>query len=212
MQRRHFFHLLITGGIVLTLQGCGKKKKLSPIPKGATVLALGDSITEGVGASEQDSYPAVLADITGWNVINAGISGDTSAGALNRLPGLLKEHQPALVLTSIGGNDFLRKINESTTRANILNICKQVKEYGVPNMLIAIPQFSVMAAAISRLSDHPMYKEIAKEMDIPLQEGGWSEVLSDKSLRSDEIHANAQGYARFAELLVKSLRTAGLYS
>lgn len=211
MQRRHLLHLLAASCLTVSLYGCGKKKKkLAAIPPGSTVLALGDSLTEGVGASPQDSYPAVLADITGWQVINAGVSGDTSAGVLSRLPGLLKQYQPKLVLTGIGGNDFLRKVNESTTRANILKICQEIKSYGAQNMLIAIPKLSLLGAAISSLSDHPMYEEIAKEVGIPLQEDGWSTVLSDKSLRSDEIHANAKGYALFAELLAKSLRSSGL--
>ena len=91
---------------------------------GATVLAQGDSITFGIGASAETSYPSVLAKLTGWTVINAGVSGETSAQALARLPALLQEHTPLLVLVSIGGNDFVRRLPEVETRTNIQKICR----------------------------------------------------------------------------------------
>lgn len=211
MQRRSFLHLTAASSVsAIMLVSCSKKTKLPAIAKGATVIALGDSLTEGVGATAKTAYPAILAETTGWNIINAGISGDTSAGVLSRLAPLMDKHQPKLVLTCIGGNDFLRKVDEATTRSNIKAICENIKASGAQNMLIAVPQLSLLAAAISSLSDHPMYKQIAKEMDIPLQEGAWSEILSNANLRSDQIHANEEGYALFAKRLASSLRDVGL--
>ena len=61
-------------------------------------MALGDSLTQGVGASAATAYPAVLAERTGWKVVNAGVSGETSSQIAARLPELLKMHQPALVI------------------------------------------------------------------------------------------------------------------
>ena len=78
------------------------------ISAGTAVLSLGDSLTYGTGADDGASYPTRLARLTGWNVINAGVSADTAAQARERLLALLAEHTPALVLLSIGGNDFLR--------------------------------------------------------------------------------------------------------
>lgn len=210
MQRRRFIHLGMAACAATMLAACGKKNHTTLVPTDATVLALGDSLTEGYGATLQTSYPSVLAQMTGWSVINAGISGDTSAGALARLPSLLEQHRPQLVLTSIGGNDFLRRMDRTATRSNIIAICEQIKAGGSQNMLIAVPEVSVMAAAIGSLSDDPMYQEIASKLGLPLQRGGWAQVLSDAALRSDQVHANAQGYARFAELLARSLRDAGL--
>ena len=95
-----------------TLAACGKRKAVpgQALPAGATVLALGDSITDGTGAAAEAAYPVQLARATGWNVVNGGVPGDTSAQALARLPALLAEHHPALVIISIGGNDFLRRL------------------------------------------------------------------------------------------------------
>ena len=197
------------GLLLVTLAGCGRDKKTAqPVPPGSTVLALGDSLTFGTGASAETCYPTVLAVLTGWNVVNAGVPGDTSAQALARLPALLAEHQPKLVIVSIGGNDFLRRQGASTTRAQVRQICELVRASGAQVLLVAVPELSLLAAA-GRLSDHALYADIADELKIPLHRKGWSAVLADARLRSDQIHANAAGYAEFAQGLVKTLRDSG---
>lgn len=197
------------GLLLVTLAGCGRDKKTAqPVPPGSTVLALGDSLTFGTGASAETCYPTVLAGLTGWNVVNAGVSGDTSAQALARLPALLAEHHPKLVIVSIGGNDFLRRQGASTTRAQVRQICELVRASGAQVLLVAVPELSLLAAA-GRLSDHALYADIADELKIPLHRKGWSAVLADARLRSDQIHANAAGYAEFAQGLVKTLRDSG---
>ena len=196
----------------LGLVACGRKPpRAQAVPPGATVLALGDSLTSGVGASADTAYPAELARLTGWKVVNGGVSGDTSAQALARLPGLLQQHQPALVIVSIGGNDFLRRQSAATARANILRICSEAKGSGAQVLLVAVPGLSLMAAA-GQLSDHEVYAETAKALKIPLHAGGWSTVLADARLRADSVHANAAGYARFTDGLVQTLQSTGLLS
>jgi acyl-CoA thioesterase-1 len=193
----------------LLLAGCSRQPKMDALPAGSTVLALGDSITFGTGAPAGANYPTALAQLTGWSVVNAGIPGDTSAGALTRLPGLMQEHSPKLVLVSIGGNDFLRGLPEAQTRANVKAICQQAGA-GAQVLLIAIPAFSVLAAVAKSLSDHPLYADTAKELKVPLHASGWAKILSDASLRSDPIHANARGYELFAQGLAKTAKDVGL--
>ena len=193
--------------------GCGRKANdvaVQRVPAGATVLALGDSITFGTGAPPEASYPSVLAGLTGWNVVNAGVPGDTSAQALARTDSLLLEHKPSLVLLGIGGNDFLRRLPDDAVQANIRRICEQARAAGAQVLLIAVPRPSLAAAVVSSLSDHPMYEALAAELKLPLHADGWSTVLSDANLRSDQIHANAQGYGVFAQGLLETLRRVGL--
>jgi acyl-CoA thioesterase-1 len=204
--------LLVAALSAPALAACGRKAKLAALPAGATVLALGDSITFGTGASPQASYPSVLAGLTGWNVVNAGVPGDTSSAALARLPDLLQQHTPALVLVSIGGNDFLRRVPPDSTRANVRSICKLARDAGAQVVLVGIPEASALAAAARSLGDHAMYGELATELKLPLHAGGWAKVLSDPALRSDPIHANAQGYATFASGLAQRLREVGLWA
>ena len=202
--RRRF--LLYTA--LLTLTACSSKTKHARIAKNNTVVALGDSLTEGFGAMSPDSaYPMVLQQLTGWRVVNHGISGDTSAGVLDRLPETLSLN-PKLILLGIGGNDFLRKIGENEIRSNIIQIIQQIKNNQIPIVLIAEPHFTV-SALFGNFKDHPMYKDIARQENIPLLSDLWSEILSDKSLKSDQIHANDAGYRFFAEKLTKFLKQQG---
>ena len=198
------------GLLLVTLAGCGRDKKTAqPVPPGSTVLALGDSLTFGTGASAETSYPTVLAGLTGWNVVNAGVPGDTSAQALARLPALLAEHQPKLVIVSIGGNDFLRKLPESDTRTHVHAICKQSLAAGAQVLLVAVPRATV-AAALGQMTDHALYAEVAKDLKIPLQREAWGEVLAQPDLRADAVHANARGYAQFARSVQGTAAAIGL--
>ena len=198
------------GLLLVTLAGCGRDKKTAqPVPPGSTVLALGDSLTFGTGASAETSYPTVLAGLTGWNVVNAGVPGDTSAQALARLPALLAEHQPKLVIVSIGGNDFLRKLPESDTRTHVHAICKQSLDAGAQVLLVAVPRATV-AAALGQMTDHALYAEVAKDLKIPLQREAWGEVLAQPDLRADAVHANARGYAQFARSVQGTAAAVGL--
>jgi len=101
------------------LAACSDAPKLAPLAPDAVVLAFGDSITYGTGASERDSYPAQLEKLIGRTVVRAGVPGEVSAQALARLPGALEEHQPRLLVLCIGGNDFLRNLGKAQVAANV---------------------------------------------------------------------------------------------
>jgi acyl-CoA thioesterase-1 len=202
-------HLLMgsAAAALLLAAGCSKsgKPKVKTLPKEATLLCLGDSLTFGYGASAGTSYPEQLEALTGHPTKNAGLNGDTSEGALARLPELLAAHAPGLVLLSIGGNDFLRKWPEERTRAALTQLV-QTAAASTQVVLIAQPRPELMAAALGSLNDHTVYEEVAKATGVPLFEGGWSHVLSRSELRSDQIHANSEGYRVFAERLAVWLR------
>lgn len=180
------------------------------VPPGAAVLALGDSLTFGTGAAPEARYPAVLARLAGWNVVNAGVPGDTSAQALARTPALLDEHKPALVLLGIGGNDLLRRLDEAALRANLQRIADTARAGSAQLMLTAMPRPTLAARFTGTLDDHPLYGERAEAMKLPLHRQGWSEVLAQDTLRADAIHANAAGYDAFARGLLATSRAAGM--
>lgn len=203
--RRRFVQ--ISALLAAALTACSKTAPHAALPAGSTILALGDSLTAGYAADAEAAYPAVLASLTGWQIINGGVSGNTSAQALARLPALMRR-QPQLVLVSIGGNDFLRKVPEADTRSNIRQIVQQIKAAGMPAVLVAVPYFTT-GALFGRLSEHPMYEELAAELNVPLFKGAWAEVLGNKKLKSDQIHANAQGYRVFAEKMWAFLKQQG---
>lgn len=190
------------------LAGCGRRR-FRKLVAGDAILAVGDSLTAGFGASAGGDYPRRLSDITGWQVINGGVSGDTSAQALARLPGLLQP-KPDLALVCIGGNDFLRRIGEDETRANIGRILQTLQTASVPTVLVAEPHFTI-GALVGSLSDHPLYGDLAETYHVPLLDGAWSEILGRSELRSDQIHANDEGYRLFAEKAADFLRRQGFF-
>lgn len=202
--------VLASMGLVATLSmtGCGSEPQQDTLPAGSTVIALGDSLTYGYGASTETAYPAVLADLSHWTVINAGINGDTSADVLARV-GDITAQNPDLVLLGMGGNDVLQRVQPETTRANITATIDTLKSANIDVILIAEPHFSA-SALFGRVSDNPLYEDIADAKDVPLYSGGWSAVLSDDTLKSDRIHANAAGYRQFAEGLHDYLQEEGV--
>ena len=198
-----FFALLLLCG----LSACSKPE--TTLPAQTTVLILGDSLTQGVGASSaQTNYPALLKQQSQWNIINGGVSGNTSAQALTRLPELLQQHQPKLVIISIGGNDFLQRLSNSDTQANIAQSIALSQQSGAQVLLVAVPELT-LAAAVGHPNDHAMYAQLAQSHQVHLLEDAWSDVLADDTLRSDAVHANDAGYQTFAKLLAERLEQIG---
>lgn len=195
--------------LALTL-ACNRAPEFAPLPRGSSVLALGNSVTYGVGAGPGEDYPTRLAAISGWTIHNHGVSGDTSSGALARLEDALAESQPKLVIVEIGGNDFLRRQPSSTVKENIRAILRRVKTAGIPVVLVAVPAFSPLGAAVGRLPDADLYAELAKEEKVPLVPEVFARVLSDPTLKADTIHPNATGYRQLAEGIAAELVKTGL--
>lgn len=197
--------------LVLVLAACGQQEPHHrALPAGSTVLAFGDSVTFGIGAGRGEDYPTLLAEATGWKVINAGISGDTARNARHRLAELLQRYQPQLVIIELGGNDFLRRFPDSQVQADLLAMLQESLEVGAATVLVAVPRLSLLRAGMDALDDSPIYAELAETTGVHLVENVFSEVISNPELRADKVHPNAQGYIAFTAGLLASLRAAGL--
>ena len=194
--------------LLLLLGACGKPKEAA-LPSGTRVLALGDSLTAPHGVTPEQAWPTLLAKKTGWAVVNAGVSGDTSAGALQRLPGLIEEHNPQLVLVTLGGNDMLRRLPQGQTTANLGRMLALAKAHGAKAVLLATPKPSLAGAAFNNLSAAEFYREVAKESQVPLIEDAMAEVLSKTELKGDQLHPNAAGHALLAEKIFEGLKKIG---
>jgi acyl-CoA thioesterase I len=194
---------------VAILAACGGPKQAA-VPAGAVVVVVGDSITAGYGVQEDQAWPARLASLTGWKVINGGVSGDRSADALARLPALLDEHAPALVMVEIGGNDMLHNESDATIERNIDAMLMAVKGRGARAVVVAIPRPSAAAMVFKSLSPARFYRDIATRNSVPMVEDAVSAVLSESDLRLDPLHPNGAGHAALAEKAVAELRAAGL--
>jgi acyl-CoA thioesterase I len=189
--------------VLLLIAGCGERSKLERLSSDAVVLAFGDSLTFGTGASEDESYPAQLERLIGRRVVRAGVPGELTAQALERLPAALDEHAPRLLLLCIGGNDFLRRTGNQQAEHNVREMVKLAKSRGVAVLLIGTPEpgFTVSPPAF--------YAGIAKEFRLPYEAGVIGEVLKDRALKADPIHPNARGYKMIAERLAEQLKQSG---
>jgi len=188
---------------VFLLAACERAPTLSRLSPHDVILAFGDSLTHGTGACEDTAYPAVLASLTGRTVINAGVPGDTTTSALRRLPEVLAEYRPRLVLLCLGGNDMLGKQPESTTENNLRLLIQTIRASGAEVVLIGVPEPKLFGGAPD------FYARVARDMRLPLEDEVFNEVLKDNRLKSDPIHANAAGYRVVAERLAEFLRKAG---
>lgn len=196
--------------LVVVTAGCGEGPRYAPLAPGTVVLAFGDSVTRGIGAGRDEDFPSLLAARSGWKVVNAGVPGDTAAAARERIGGLLRLHDPALVIVELGGNDFLRKRPDADVEADLRDILRTVQDHGAIPVLVAVPRLSLLRASVGALKDAPLYARLAGEEGVLLVPDVFSDVLSQEPLRADSIHPNAAGYAVFADGLAAALRRAGL--
>jgi len=187
----------------VALAACGPGSKIEKLEPGAIVLAFGDSLTFGTGAAPADSYPAVLERAIGRKVVNAGVPGETSAQGLERLPGVLDEVRPRLLILCHGGNDFLRRLDEARAKENIRAMIALARDKGIPVLLVATPKPSVPPSVPT------FYMEIATDLRVPIEETVIRTVILDSRLKSDLVHPNAKGYSQIAAAVEKTLRKAG---
>ena len=191
--------------ILLALGGCGggDTPPLSKLPPEAVILAFGDSLTHGSGAQRHQAYPAILAELTGRTVVNRGIPGEVTAQGLARLPGVLDEVKPALIILCHGGNDMLRKRGVDQAAENIRRMVRLARERGAQVMLIGVPAPGLL------LGTAEFYEPLAEELAAPIEAEALAEILSDRDLKSDTIHPNAAGYRILAEAVRDTLTEAG---
>ncbi len=193
----------IAACVAVLLAACDRAPTLPKLSPHDVIVAFGDSLTHGTGATTDTAYPAVLASLTGRSVINAGVPGDTTESGLQRLPEVLQEHRPRLVLLCLGGNDMLRQQPESATENNLRLLVQTIRSAGAEVVLIGVPEPKLFGGAPD------FYARVADDMRLPLEDDVFNEVLKDNRLKADPIHANAAGYRVVAERLAEFLRETG---
>lgn len=195
---------LLAGLLAAALAGCGDKvPQLPRLAPADVIVAFGDSLTYGTGANDEESYPAVLSQLVSRTVVRAGVPGEVTARGLARLPGVLEEHRPRLVIVCLGGNDMLRKVRDAEIASNLRRIVRIIRERGIAVVLVGVPRPALLPGAPE------FYAEIAGEFGIPYEGSVVKSVLYAPDMKSDPIHPNAKGYRRMAEAIAELLRKAG---
>ncbi len=189
--------------IIIILSGCNNAPALSPLSEGDRILALGDSITYGTGASWQESYPQLLQALISKEVLSSGIPGEVTADALKRLPEMLQRYGPRLLILCEGTNDMLMNMDDKQTAGNLRAMISLAKNRGIDVVLIGAPRPG------SSLNVPEFYREIAREFNIPYEGEVLKKILLDSSLRADPIHPNRDGYRVMADVIAVLLKKSG---
>ncbi len=177
---------------------------IAKLPAGGVVLAFGDSLTYGRGARPEESYPAVLQALIERRVVRAGVPGEVTSKGLARLPGVLREYKPNLLILLHGGNDILRGVAPENIEANLRAMVRMAKDEGIDVVLIGVPRVGIFLGQSAGL-----YEEIAEDFAIPYDGKTLPGILAKPSLKSDAIHANAQGYRKLAKGIAALLKKSG---
>ncbi len=175
-------------------------------------MALGDSLTQGYGLPADDGF---VPQLQGWlqenglevEVINAGVSGDTTAGGLSRMDWTLSEPVDAMLVT-LGGNDLLRGLSPAASRENLEAILTRLEREGIPAMLIGLPAPGNYGPEF-KLAFERMYIDLAGQFDLPLVPN-FMAPMAEKAeagasfndlMQDDHIHPNAEGVKLIVEYL-----------
>ncbi|MEO6487874.1 MAG: arylesterase [Thermoanaerobaculia bacterium] len=198
-------HKAAAGAVALTLalwavwpSSISKVKNLAA--SGSNVIAFGDSLTAGYGAGAGEDYPSRLAGMIDTAVVNAGVSGETTEGALLRLDADVLARDPRVVIVGLGGNDFLRSVPIASTEANLRSIVTRIQGAGAMVILLGF-RFPSLAASYEK-----MYERVAREEGALLIPDLLDGILRDPSLKSDDIHPNGRGYQVMAERIAGPTR------
>lgn len=166
------------------------------------VVAFGDSLTSGVDATRDDAYPAHLARILGRTVVNAGVPGERAEEGLARLPGVLDEYRPALLILCHGGNNLLQKDDPRRIEAALDAMIALARDRGSDVILLGVPRPGL------RLRTAAFYGSLARKHRVPYEGRIVRDVLSERSLRSDPAHPNTEGNRRMAEAIARLIERA----
>lgn len=173
------------------------------------IVAFGDSLTAGLGVSAEESYPAQLQrrlDVLGYTyrVINAGVSGDTTAGGLRRVSWILT-NKPDLVILELGANDGLRGLSVDQTQHNLREIILRLRGAGVGIVLVGMKLPPNYGQDYTTRFE-AMYRTVAREQQVPFIPFFLEGVGGSSSLnQADGIHPTGEGYKVVVENLLKTL-------
>ena len=166
--------------------------------KAPVILVVGDSLSAEYGVKRGTGWVSLLQEkLKAANrpeiMVNAGISGDTTAGGRSRLPALLRRHQPSIVIIELGGNDALRGMPLSTTQANLTAMARASREAGARVMLVGMEMPPNYGARYTQ-QFRDLFKTVAKEEKaalVPFLLAGVADRPDALTLfQSDRIHPN----------------------
>ena len=192
-----FVCVLLIGGWFFV----SSEKKITNYPsRGTRVIAFGDSLFEGVGASKGNSLPDQLSRRIGVPIENYGVAGDTTQDGLNRIDSALEGGNPKVVILLLGGNDFLRKVPRGEISANLAALIQKAQSRGAIVLLLG-----VRSGIIGGGFDDE-YEKLSRQYGTAYVDDVLQGVFSHADLMSDAVHPNDKGYAQIADRVAPVLQ------
>ncbi|MCX5668527.1 MAG: GDSL-type esterase/lipase family protein [Candidatus Omnitrophica bacterium] len=181
------------------LAGCFKPEIKNLDAKGANIICFGDSITFGYGANPGEDYPSALRKLVKLPVINAGVDGDTTFAALERLENDVLARNPKLVIVEFCGNDFLKKIPKENTVKNLTQVIERIQARGAMVALVDI------SAGMFFREYREAFKKLAAEKKAIFIPVILNRIITNPAMKSDFFHPNARGYQLIAKRIYKAI-------
>ncbi len=167
---------------------------------GSTIVAFGDSLVEGRGATPGQDFVSLLSRRLAVPIVNAGRSGDTAVAALSRLDVAVLSRNPRVVIVLLGGNDFLRRVPTSETFRSLSTIVERIRERGAAVILIGV---SVGVIADPYAGE---YEALARRTSSGFVPDILDDIIGHTDRMSDSIHPNDRGYQLMADRIEPVVR------
>ena len=201
---------MTVGGTLVATGAAAQAPVATTAAAALKIVAFGDSLTSGHRLPRTDAYPAVLEralheEALPFTVVNHGVSGDTTAGAVRRLDRVLAE-QPQILILAFGANDGLRGVPVAQVRANLERVIGRAQEQGIKVLLVGMEALPIYGWQYT-IDFHHVFPDLAKKYAVPLVPFMLDGVLGNSDLMSpDGIHPNAAGARLIAGNIWKALR------
>lgn len=197
-------HLLVAVAVVLAGLVAWLVLASGPAParptSGERIIAFGDSLVQGVGASPGRDIVSVLSRRLGVPIVNEGRSGDTTGAALTRLDSAVLSRNPRIVIVLLGGNDMLRRVPRATTFDNLDAIVSRIRARGAAVILVSVE------LGFGTGADGRAYEELASRTSSALVRDILDGIFGREALMSDGIHPNDRGYEIMADRIEPALK------
>lgn len=192
------------GGLIYLKTPTSKNQHICKL-NNRNIITIGDSLANGFGVSEENSFAVKTALLLGKNPIKKGIDGEITSQLMGRIDNELKT-TPSIsaVIISIGGNDFLRNGDKDSIKRNLDIIVKTTKKYTDCIVLLGVPS-GVLGSVVGGISN--IYTDIASKYNILVEDKAMPRILKDINLKIDQIHPNVEGHEIIANNIANLIRS-----
>ncbi len=174
--------------------------RINGAPHATDIICLGDSLTQGIGATPGHDYPSLLAKALGMKVINAGVDSDETEDVLKRLDRDVLSKDPRMVIVLIGGNDYLDGVPRKETLENLDEIIRRIQAKG------AMVIFAQIGSSYLGDKLQNKYDQIAVSRRVPVVPKILRDYFFDPTLKSDRLHPNDKGYEMIAKHILRFVK------